>query len=148
MPGATLLAPVKPIDYKEQVSSDELTVINRVMELFYRARDERRPLIHQWNKNYRLLRNNYWTKNRPDWMPRPEIPEIFPLVASFVGWMTDQRPQWRFTPWANMHSPYYEMIDELGGDLETVMLSRWDDDDFETDVERCIWDSQIYGTGI
>jgi hypothetical protein len=147
MPSSTL-TPTKPIDYTKPVDTQELTVVSRMMDLFYKARDERRPLVHQWNKNYRLLRNNYWTRNRPDWMPRPEIPEIFPLVASFVGWMTDQRPQWRFTPWASMHSPYYDQMDKLGDDLATVMLSRWDDDDFETDVERCIWDSQIYGTGI
>lgn len=89
-----------------------------------------------------------WTDQRPSWMPSPQIPEIFPLVASFVGWMTDQRPRWNITPWAHPHSPYANLTGQLGNDLSTVLMARWQEDDTEQEVEKAIWDSQIYGTAI
>lgn len=126
----------------------DIELANRVRNLFLRARDQRRPLVSQWNKNYRMLRNRHWAQSRPAWMPRPEIPEIFPIIASFVGWMTDQRPEWQVAPWALPHSPYAGLMSQLGNDLSTVMKARYQDDDVETEIEKVIWDSQIYGTGI
>lgn len=126
----------------------ELELVGRIRNLFLHARDRRRPLVTQWNKNYRMLRNKHWTNQRPVWMPRPEIPEIFPLIASFVGWMTDQRPIWTVSPWALPHSPYANLMQQLGDDLSVVLEARYQDDDVEVEVEKVIWDSQIYGTGI
>lgn len=142
-------APASPVTINGRSGSrDDAYLAGRVRDLFLRARDKRRPLVQQWNRNYRLLRNQYWKQSRPDWMPRPEVAEIFPLVASFVGWMTDQRPSWNIMPWALPHSPYAEMTAKLGSDLSTVMMARYQDDDFEAEIEKGIWDSQIYGTGI
>lgn len=129
-------------------TDDELQLAGRIRNLFLRARDHRRPIVTQWNKNYRMLRNKYYTRSRPQYMASPEVPEIFPLIASFVGWMTDQRPTWQVAPYANPHSQYYELMSKLGGDLSTVMQARWMDDDLEAEQETNIWDSQIYGTGI
>lgn len=135
-------------DFTRPPTNAELLLTSRIRTLFLRARDKRRPLVTQWNKNYRMLKNRHWTQARPAYMPRPEIPEIFPLIASFVGWMTDQRPVWNVSPWALPHSPYADMMSKLGDDLSTVMQARYQDDDTETEIEKVIWDSQIYGTGI
>lgn len=134
--------------YSPNPSKEELRLTGQVRDLFLRARDKRRPLVTQWNKNYRMLRGKVWTRNRPGWMPSPEVAEIFPLIASFVGWMTDQRPQWNVIPFALPHDPYAQAMAKLGADLSTVMQARWEDDDYEAEVEKVIWDSQIYGTGI
>lgn len=128
--------------------ADEVALAGRVRNLFLRARDKRRPLVQQWNKNYRMLRNRYYTSARPAYMASPEVPEIFPLVASFVGWMSDLRPTWNVMPYAMPHTPYYEMMSKMGADLSTVLKARWEDDEIEAEDEKMIWDSQIYGTGI
>lgn len=142
-------APASPVTLNGvSAGPDEAFLAARIRDLFLRSRDKRRPLVQQWNRNYRLLRNQYWKPSRPDWMPRPEVAEIFPLIASFVGWMTDQRPSWNVMPWSLPHSPYHEMAAKLGSDLSTVMMARYQDDDFEAEIEKGIWDSQIYGTGI
>lgn len=127
---------------------EELNLVGRIQNLFLHARDKRRPLVTQWNKNYRMLRNKHWSPQRPQWMPKPEVPEIFPLIASFVGWMTDQRPEWTVSPWALPGSPYADFLAGLGDDLSIVLKARFQDDDVETELEKVIWDSQIYGTGI
>lgn len=120
----------------------------RIINLFMQARNARRPLVQSWNKNYRVLRNNYWRPQRPSWMPSPQIPEIFPIIASFVGWMTDQRPAWQVAPYALPHTPYHQFLQSLSMDLSTVLEARWQDDEYEAETEKYIWDSQIYGTGI
>lgn len=134
--------------FQSPPTMNELALVSRIQNLFLHARDKRRPLVTQWNKNYRMLRNRHWAASRPNWMPRPEIPEIFPLIASFVGWMTDQRPEWTVSPWALPGSAYANFLSGLGDDLSIVLKARFQDDDVETEVEKVIWDSQIYGTGI
>lgn len=134
--------------FAQSPTIEELNLIGRIQNLFLHARDKRRPLVTQWNKNYRALRNRHWSNQRPQWMPRPEVPEIFPLIASFVGWMTDQRAEWTVSPWALPGSPYADFLAGLGDDLSIVLKARFQDDDVETELEKVIWDSQIYGTGI
>lgn len=95
-----------------------------------------------------MLRNKYWTDSRPNWMPSPQIPEIFPIVASMVGWMTDQRFRHEVTPAAMPFSPFSNYMKGLGMDLETVMDSTWHVNKEENEITKMLWDANIYGTGI
>lgn len=95
-----------------------------------------------------MLRNRYWAEGRPNWMPSPQIPEIFPIVASMVGWMTDQRFRHEITPAALPFSPFAQFMSGLGADLETVMDSTWHVNKEENEVTKMLWDANIYGTGI
>lgn len=147
-PPENLPEPRRNPRYSPNPSEAELMLAGKVRDLFLRARDKRRPLVNQWNKNYRMLRGKVWAPGRPAWMPSPEIAEIFPLIASFVGWMTDQRPQWNVVPFALPHDPYAQAMAQLGNDLGVILQARWEDDDYEAEVEKLIWDSQIYGTGV
>lgn len=129
-------------------TEDDARLVNEVRQLFFRARSHRRPLVQRWNKNYRMLRNKYWTDSRPNWMPSPQIPEIFPIVASMVGWMTDQRFRHEVTPAAMPFSPFSNYMKGLGMDLETVMDSTWHVNKEENEITKMLWDANIYGTGI
>lgn len=129
-------------------SAEELRIVSEVRNLFFKARAYRRPLVSRWNKDYRMLRNRYWVESRPNWMPAPQVPEIFPIVASMVGWMTDQRFRHEITPAALPFSPFYEFMAGLGKDLETVMESTWHVNQEENEVTIMLWDANIYGTGI
>lgn len=129
-------------------TSDDQRLVGEIRQLFYKARAHRRPLVQRWNKNYRMLRNRYWVDARPNWMPSPQIPEIFPIVASMVGWMTDQRFRHEVTPAALPFSPFANFFSGLGQDLETVMDSTWHVNKEENEVTKMLWDANIYGTGI
>lgn len=94
------------------------------------------------------MRNRYWSGARPDWMPHPEIPEIFPVCASMVGWMTDQRFKHEVFPSAIPFSPYNDELYTVAQDLETVMEATWHVNMEEQEVTTMLWDAQIYGTGV
>jgi hypothetical protein len=128
--------------------TEESRVVGEVMNLFREARAYRAPLVQRWLKNYRTLRNRYWASARPDWMPHPEIPEVFPILASMVGWMTDQRIDLEVFPSTMPFSPYNEELYRVAQDLETVMDASWHVNNEEAQLTVMLWDSQIYGTGI
>lgn len=125
-----------------------LELAGRVRLLFMQARAARRPRVAKWNRSYRILRNRTWSATRDAWMPTPEVPEIYPIIAACVGWQTDQRPAWQVTPWSQPNTPYYEFYNSLANDLEVCMDSTWDINEGEAEVEQAVWDGYIYGTGI
>lgn len=128
-------------------SDDE--IVRMVMDLFQEARAHRKPLVSTWNKSYRLLRGRYWDLNsRPQHLPSPQVPEIWPIVRSTVGWLTDRRFHNIVSVAAapfSAHSSYWEGI---GRDLETVMDATWHVNAEEGEVTLSIWDAVQYGTGI
>lgn len=129
-------------------SVDEQHLVNQVTQLFFTARQRRRPLIARWNRSYRMLRNRYWSDSRPSWMPSPSIPEIFPIVASMVGWMTDQRFDHEVTPASLPFSPFHNLQAQAAADLETVLDSTWHVNQEENEVTISLWDAFTYGTGV
>lgn len=129
-------------------STRDAELAAEIHSLFQQARSYRRPLVQQWNRNYRILRNRTWTASRPSWMPSPEVPEIHPIVASLVGWMTDQRPTFEAIPAYPPHSPNAEFYSTLALHLKTTLQALWAVHEYDLDVEQAVWDSYIYGTGL
>ncbi|GIV04117.1 MAG: hypothetical protein KatS3mg015_2947 [Fimbriimonadales bacterium] len=129
-------------------TDDEIELVGQIKNLFYRARQHRRPLVSQWYRNYRVLRNRTWAAGRADWLPVPEVPEIYPIVTSMVGWMTDQRPTIEVAPYAQEGSEHYEFLSNVAHDLRTAINSAWMTNCWDTQIERMLWDAWIYGTGI
>jgi hypothetical protein len=134
-------AVARPVSVKDQAT------IQHVMDLFYRARDAKRPLRNQWVRSYQVLHNQTWAAGRPPWMPSPEVAEIYPIIASIVGWMCDQRPVFEVGPAAQPFAGYYEFYSQLASDLKTTLDSIWSNEDYDAEVEKVLWDSQVYGTG-
>jgi hypothetical protein len=132
----------------QPATEDELQTVSQCTTFFQRAREHRRPLVAQWNKNYRVLCNRTWLDGRAAWLPRPEVPEIYPILASMVGWMTDQRPTLDVSPTSEPHSSYHEFFSTIAHDLQTAMQASLRDQQFEAQAELSMWDSMIYGTGI
>ncbi len=127
---------------------DDLELASTVRNLFYKARAQRRSLVGQWSRNYRILRNRTWMAGRAPWIPSPEVPEIYPIIAAQVGWMTDQRPTFEVVPASEPHSEYHEFYSTLAHDLETAMQAAWQINEYEAEIEQVLWDGFIYGTGI
>lgn len=129
-------------------SSKDEELVSQLLILFQQARSFRRSYVSVWNRCYRIMRNRTWLAGRPSWMPSPEVPEIFPIVTSIVGWMTDQRPTFDAIPWVPPNSPTFEFYSKLANDLKTSLQSVWQVHHFDAGVEMVVWDSQIIGTGI
>lgn len=144
----TALASITPISSSLPSSIEELELVGHIRNLFQKARAERRPLVAQWNRNYRIVRNRTWSGMRPSWLPSPEVPEIYPILASIVGWMTDQRPNFTVIPSAEPHSQYYEYFSRIAHDLQTTIHTSWVINRYDSHVEQVIWDALMYGTGV
>lgn len=129
------------------LTEDDLTTASRVHQLFHDARKARRPRIQQWDRSYQMVHNRGWSPMRESWMPSPQASEIYPITASMVGWMTDQRPALNITASMDPHTPIANMFQTLARDLETTMQACWITQNADAEVEKVVWDAMIYGTG-
>lgn len=129
-------------------SQDNTHLLNEVLALFSQARAHRRPMVSLWKRCQRMLYNRYFPTSRPGWLPTPEVPEIFPICAAVVGWMTDQRIGYTVAPTAVPHSGYFDFFQTLATDLEAVMDATWQVNCEENEWTKMMWDAVTYGTGI
>lgn len=130
-------------------NSSDMEIIQAVRNLFQDARQARRPLVAKWNKSYRMLRGRYWAEEgRAKWLPSPSVPEIFPIVRSTVGWMTDRRFHNTISVASAPFSSFSTYWQQVALDLETVMDSTWQVNKEEGEVTISLWDAFSYGTGI
>lgn len=119
-----------------------------IRQLFYDARNAKRPMLRRWTRNYHILNNRTWSPYRPDYLPTPEVPEIYPIIATIAAWETDQRTTFEVSPAAAPFSPYYQFYDSLALDLKSVLDSIWVNEHYDAELEKGIWDANVYGTAI
>lgn len=131
-----------------QSSESDMELVNKVRRLFNDARTHRRQMVQKWVDNYVMLRNRTRPVSWPQQIPFPEIPEIWPIVESLTGWLTDQRPNIDVAPAADPYSPFYHYMTTLSDDLHLTMEANWQLNDHEAQTEMVCRDAFIYGTGI
>jgi len=144
-------APTLPVTiYSLEPSDEERRKVQRCLELFNQAREHRAPLRKSWTRNYRFLKNRTTGKkpSRPDWLPAPEVPEIFPIAATISGWMSDQRPTSTVAPMSLPHDSFAQLLTGMAEDLEFTMEASYQANDEERQVKLATWDSVVYGTAI
>lgn len=124
------------------------TIARRVHHLFAQARDAKRERVAQWKRNAEVMANRTWLEGRPRWMPAPEVNEIYPILATIVGWVTDSRPTFDAVPFCAQNSPQYDWWSELADDLVTVVSASYIANNDEREMERIVWDAYANGTGI
>ena len=153
-PGATRASTSTPTptpaprdDLPKLSATDEMALVQHVRELFLRARDMRRPMVEQWKRNYKTLYKHQWSASRVDWLPRPEVPEVFPILDAIVSWMTDQEPTFDVAPSVSPMSPWYAEMDQLALDLKTTVRATWQVDKFSPEIEKIVWDAFTYNIG-
>ena len=71
------------------LTAPDIEKASQVRLLFEQARSHKKNRYEIWNRSYRMLHNRGWSNLRQQWMPSPLASEIYPIVASMVGWMTD-----------------------------------------------------------
>ena len=133
----------------EPISSEvrEAQLAGMVRELFYRARDARRPQVAQWKKNYRVLNNRTWSARAEPWMPAPEISNIWPIIASMVAWMTDQRPNLETMPSIPPFSPAADFYDKISEHMDACLAATFSANMLDAEIEKILWDVATYTVG-
>lgn len=122
--------------------------VERVRDLFYRARAARQPVLDQWVRNYEIIHNRpTWSRQFPS-PHRPDPPEIWPIVNSIVAWESDSAPTFEATPAADPNSPTYAAQYQLGADLTTAMRAAHHANSQGEQFQIMLWDGNVYGIGI
>ncbi len=119
---------------------------DKVMELFSQSKAKLGRRHDLWRRAYRIVHNRTWAANRDVDTPSVSASEIFPIIASLVGWMTDQRIVFDATASADPHSQYAEFMQGLARDLSLVLESLWVNNLIDAEVEKGLFDAMIYGT--
>lgn len=118
-----------------------------VRDLFLRARDARRPMIAEWKTLYRVLNNRSWKPGGESWEPRSDVPQIWPVVASRVAWMTDQRPTLQVMAGGEMFSPHNDFYDQISRDMNALLESNFVVHSQDAEITKMLWDVDTYGIG-
>jgi hypothetical protein len=131
----------------ESTRGEDIEVVNDLRTLFLVARDEKRNRYDTWMRNYRLV-NNRIGGTVSNWMPAPRDSEIYPGLSSLVAWMTDQEIDIDLIPSADPNSQLFEYISKIADDLNDVMYTNWQVEDYDSQIKLALWDACMYGTGI
>lgn len=125
----------------------DLNTVNELRNLFLIARDEKRNRYDTWMRNYRLV-NNRIGGTVSNWMPAPRDSEIFPGLSSWVAWMTDQEIDIDLIPSADPNSQLFSYVSKIADDLNDVLYTTWEVEDYDSQIKLALWDAAMYGTGI
>lgn len=144
----TLFLPESP---SPSYASDEreLRVINRLRNMFTTARDHKRSRYDTWVRNYRLVNNRQsGAQANSTWMPAPRDSEIYPGPSSLVAWMTDQEIDIDLIPSYDPNSQLYSYVSKIADDLNDVIYTNWQVENYDAQIKLSIWDSLQFSNGI
>lgn len=131
-----------------QYADEDLEAVNALRQLFLVARDDKRGRYDTWMRNYRLVNNRVGGSSQSNWMPAPRDSEIYPGLSSLVAWMTDQEIDIDLIPAADPNSQLFQYVSKIADDLNDVMYTTWQVEDFDLQIKLSLWDAFMYGTGI
>src|ERR1700722_4312810 len=124
---------------------DEWAFVNQLTQIYTLAKQAKGNMLNEWKRNYRL------TKNRASSaLPAAEgirANEIFPTIDSRIGWMTDQEIACSVPPAAAPFSPYFAVQDMLAEQLECLVNSVYQTDQWYAEIVKMLWNSAMYGVG-
>ena len=132
------------ITYKD----DDLEFVNKLRNIFIKARDARRVRHDQWQRNWRLIHNRFNTTGIQNWQPSPRSSEIYPTLSAIIAWMMDNNIAIDAIPSADPHSDFYNVQCKLANDLGAVLYTNWVVEDYASQVKLALWDASVYGTAI
>ena len=138
--GATTLVQVsKPDTYSET------DMVRRLQVIYDQAKKSKGNLLNEWRRNYRLTMNRSGSA-----LPAASgirANEVYPVIDSRVGWMTDQEISCSITPAADPFSPFFASNDILAEQLECLINSVYQTDQWYAEISKMLWNAAMYGAG-
>ena len=135
----TLVEVSKPPDY------DPWAFVQQLNNIYTLAKQAKGNTLNEWKRNYRLTMNRASSS-----LPAAagiRANEVFPTIDARVGWMTDQEISCSITPAADPFSAYFAVQDMLAEQLECVINSVYQTDQWYAEVVKMLWNSSMYGAG-
>lgn len=126
--------------------SENPHLASAIRQMFYDARAAKRPLLAQWDVNYKYLRNRLAGLPTATGSPA-RVPEIYPIIASKVGWKVDRRIVNTISSAAIPNTGWWTDTSALADDLSTILDATYSVNGEEGEIAKAIWDAETYGTG-
>jgi hypothetical protein len=128
---------------------DEWELTQSLMSLYEQAKESRKRHQSSWRRNYLLTANRqYANDTQQPWTPNVTDSEIFPILSSRVGWMTDQNIMPIAAPASTSGEKFQRHYQKLAGDLEAVLQTTANMDGWDKEISLILWDAAMYGAGI
>lgn len=126
---------------------DEVETVSRLTQLFNIARQAKSERYETWRRNYNLVHNKVGNRGLDNWRPSPRDSEIYPILSSIVGFISDQNTTVEVTAAANPGTGYAEFTQQIAQDLGTVIETNWQVESYAAQIKMAIWDGLMYGSG-
>lgn len=133
------------VEVSRRPNYDEWEYCQRLVSLYTQAKQAKGNLLIEWKRNYRLTMNR--TSSALPAAAGVRANEVFPTIDSRIGWMTDQEITCAVTPASDPFSAYFATETILGEQLECVINSVYQTDQWYAEVVKMLWDSAMYGAG-
>ena len=128
---------------------DDWELTQSLMSLYEQAKESRKRHQATWRRNYLLTANRqYANDTQQPWTPNVTDSEIFPILSSRVGWMTDQNIMPIAAPASTAGEKFQQHYQKLAGDLEAVLQTTANMDGWDKQITLILWDAAQYGAGI
>jgi hypothetical protein len=138
--GATTLVQVeKPADY------NPAEFVRRLQVIYDQSKKAKGNLLNEWKRNYRLCMNR--SSSALPAAAGIRANEVYPTIDSRVGWMTDQEITCSITPAADPFSAFFATADMQAEQLECVINSVYQTDQWYAEVVKMLWNASMYGAG-
>ena len=124
---------------------DPLEMVRRLQRIYEQSKKSKGNMLNEWKRNYRLTMNR--TSSALPAAAGIRANEVFPTIDARVGWMTDQEITCSVTPAADPFSPYFAVEDMLAEQLECLINSVYQTDQWYAEVTKMLWDAAMYGCG-
>jgi len=133
------------IEVSQRPGYDQWEFVQRLQNIYSYAKQAKGNMLNEWKRNYRLTMNRASST-----LPAAagiRANEVFPTIDARVGWMTDQEISCSITPAADPFSPYFAVMDMQAEQLECVINSVYQTDQWYAEIVKMLWNSSMYGAG-
>jgi hypothetical protein len=136
---STMVQVERPSDY------DATDFVRRLQVIYDQAKKAKGQLLNEWKRNYRLTMNR--SSSALPAAAGIRANEVYPTIDSRVGWMTDQEITCSITPAADPFSPYFAVQDMQAEQLECLINSVYQTDQWYAEITKMLWNAAMYGSG-
>ena len=133
------------IEVSQRPGYDQWEFVQRLQNIYSYAKQAKGNMLNEWKRNYRLTMNRASST-----LPAAagiRANEVFPTIDARVGWMTDQEISCSITPAADPFSLYFAVMDMQAEQLECVINSVYQTDQWYAEIVKMLWNSSMYGAG-
>jgi hypothetical protein len=144
----TMDSPVA-VQYDPLTNRDDFDLTQKLNSLYWTAKQHKMQYQASWRRNWLLTNNRQYSMDtRQPWSPNVTDSEIYPILSSRIGWMTDQNIVPTISPAATSSDKFFRHYQWLAGHLEALLQTTSILDSWETQIVLMLWDAAMFGAGI